>query len=422
VHAVRGQASSERSARAAVPPRCVETPGPGAFHDATGRLRPQRSAYPAEQVAASPFTALGIAPALVRAALHEGYVTPTPVQSETIPSVLAGRDVLGCAQTGTGKTAAYLLPMLQCLDERRLPGVLRALVLAPTRELAAQIAGRVTAYGRNLGLEHTVLYGGVSQRGQERELSRKPAVVVATPGRLLDLMRQKLIDLRTLEVLVLDEADTMLDMGFIHDVRQIIAAMPKQRQTLLFSATMPAPIAALSRTILSDPVRVSVTPRTLAAETVEQAVYFVGKPNKRFLLTKMLSQGGIERALVFTRTKHGADRVARQLVQAGVGAAAIHGNKSQNARERALEAFRSGTTHVLVATDIAARGIDVHGITHVINYDLPNVAESYVHRIGRTGRAGAVGRAISFCDQEERGLLLDIERLIQRRIPVASAP
>ncbi|MBN1606930.1 MAG: DEAD/DEAH box helicase [Polyangiaceae bacterium] len=364
---------------------------------------------------------MGIAPALVGAALHEGYVTPTPVQCETIPSVLAGRDVLGCAQTGTGKTAAYVLPMLQRLDERRLPGVLRALVLAPTRELAAQIAGRVTAYGRNLGLEHTVLYGGVSQRGQERDLSRKPEVVVATPGRLLDLMRQRLVDLRALEILVLDEADTMLDMGFIHDVRQIIAAIPKQRQTLLFSATMPAPIAALSRTILSDPVRVSVTPRTLAAETVEQAVYFVGRPNKRSLLTKVLTQGGIERALVFTRTKHGADRVAKQLVRAGVGAAAIHGNKSQNARERALEAFRRGTTHVLVATDIAARGLDVQGITHVINYDLPNVAESYVHRIGRTGRAGAVGQAISFCDHEERGLLTDIERLIRRRIPVASA-
>ncbi|HWA77371.1 MAG TPA: DEAD/DEAH box helicase [Polyangiaceae bacterium] len=352
--------------------------------------------------------------------LHEGYETPTPIQLQTIPSVLSGRDVLGCAQTGTGKTAAFTLPLLQRLDRSQAPGSVRALVLSPTRELAAQIGSRVAAYGRHLGLRHTVIYGGVAQRAQERELQRKPEVLVATPGRLLDLMRQGLINLRALEILVLDEADTMLDMGFIHDVRQIVAAVPKQRQTLLFSATMPAPIEALSRSILQDPVRVSVTPQTMTAETVEQAVYFVDKPEKRSLLERVLATAGVERALVFTRTKHGADRVAKQLVRAGIEAAAIHGNKSQNARERALEAFRRGKTNVLVATDIAARGIDVQGVSHVINYDLPNVAESYVHRIGRTGRAGAVGQAISFCDQEERRLLVDIERLIRRRIPVGS--
>jgi len=265
-----------------------------------------------------------------------------------------------------------------------------------------------------------VIYGGVAQRAQERELARKPELLVATPGRLLDLMNQRLINLNALEILVLDEADTMLDMGFIHDVRKIVATVPKKRQTLLFSATMPAPIEALSRSILQDPIRVSVTPQTMTAETVEQEVYFVGKPDKRSLLERVLARAGVERALVFTRTKHGADRVAKQLVRAGIEAAAIHGNKSQNARERALDAFRRGKTNVLVATDIAARGIDVQGVSHVINYDLPNVAESYVHRIGRTGRAGAVGQAISFCDQEERRLLVDIERLIRKRIPVGT--
>jgi ATP-dependent RNA helicase RhlE len=373
-----------------------------------------------EQLAASPFSALGITPDLVSAVMSEGYETPTPIQAETIPSVLTGRDLLGCAQTGTGKTAAYLLPLLQRLDQSRAPGSVRALVLAPTRELAAQIGSRVTAYGRHLGLRHAVIYGGVAQRAQERELARKPELLVATPGRLLDLMNQRLVNLSALEILVLDEADTMLDMGFIHDVRKIVATVPRKRQTLLFSATMPAPIEALSRSILQDPIRVSVTPQTITADTVEQEVYFVGKPDKRSLLERVLARAGVERALVFTRTKHGADRVAKQLVRAGIEAAAIHGNKSQNARERALDAFRRGKTNVLVATDIAARGIDVQGVSHVINYDLPNVAESYVHRIGRTGRAGAVGQAISFCDQEERRLLVDIERLIRKRIPVGT--
>jgi ATP-dependent RNA helicase RhlE len=328
---------------------------------------------------------------------------------------------LGCAQTGTGKTAAFLLPILQRLGPSEARGKVRALILTPTRELASQIGSKVSTYGRHFGMRHAVIYGGVPQRAQERELGNRPGLLVATPGRLLDLMRQGYIDLGALEILVLDEADTMLDMGFIHDVRRIVTAMPKQRQTLLFSATMPGAIEALSRSLLSDPVRVSVSPQATTAETVEQAVYFVAKPDKRSLLERVLSRANVERALVFTRTKHGADRVAKQLVQAGIQAAAIHGNKSQNARERALDAFRRGKTNVLVATDIAARGIDVQGVSHVINYDLPNVAESYVHRIGRTGRAGASGNAISFCDQEERRLLLDIERLIRRRIPVGSA-
>ncbi|MGC4093898.1 MAG: DEAD/DEAH box helicase [Polyangiaceae bacterium] len=377
---------------------------------------PPPSKHSDEVVAASAFTALGLIPALVRAVLDEGYETPTPIQAGTIPSVLTGRDLLGCAQTGTGKTASFILPILQRLAASSVRGKLRALVLTPTRELAAQIATRAAAYGRHVGLRHAVIYGGVSQRAQERDLSRRPELLVATPGRLLDLFRQGLIDFSGIEEFVLDEADTMLDMGFIHDVRRIVAEIPVQRQTLLFSATMPPAIEQLSRNILKDPERVSVTPQATTAETVDQAVYFVAKADKRALLEKVLAHG-VERALVFTRTKHGADRVAKQLARAGIEAAAIHGNKSQNARERALEAFRKGTTGVLVATDIAARGIDIRGVSHVVNYELPDVAESYVHRIGRTGRAGASGRALSFCDQEERPLLRDIERLIKKRIP-----
>ncbi|HYO93569.1 MAG TPA: DEAD/DEAH box helicase [Polyangiaceae bacterium] len=374
-----------------------------------------------QDVSDSPFTKLGLVAPLVQAVLQEGYSTPTPIQEQTIPTVLEGRDLLGCAQTGTGKTAAFMLPLLQRLGRVQASGRVRALVLSPTRELAAQISERAGAYGRHFGIRHAVIYGGVSQRAQERELARRPDLLVATPGRLMDLMRQGHVQLKNLEILVLDEADTMLDMGFIHDVRRIIAQVPQARQTLLFSATMPAAIEALARSILNEPARVSVTPQATTAETVEQAVYFVSKPDKRFLLERVLRMNGVERALVFTRTKHGADRVSKQLVHAGIEAAAIHGNKSQNARERALDGFRRGTTPVLVATDIAARGIDVQGISHVINYDLPNVAESYVHRIGRTGRAGAVGRAISFCDHEERSLLVDIERLIRQRIRVGDA-
>jgi ATP-dependent RNA helicase RhlE len=377
---------------------------------------PPVSKHTDEVVAASAFSQLGLIPALVRAVLDEGYETPTPIQAGTIPCVLTGRDLLGCAQTGTGKTAAFMLPILQRLGATPLRGRLRALILTPTRELAAQIATRAAAYGRHVGLRHAVIYGGVSQRAQERELSRRPEILVATPGRLLDLFRQGLLDFGGIEEFVLDEADTMLDMGFIHDVRRIVAEIPKERQTLLFSATMPSAIEQLSRNILRDPERVSVTPQATTAETVEQGVYFVAKADKRALLERVLANG-VERALVFTRTKHGADRVAKQLERAGIGAAAIHGNKSQNARERALEGFRKGTSNVLVATDIAARGIDVRGVSHVVNYELPDAAESYVHRIGRTGRAGASGLAVSFCDQDERPLLRDIERLIKKRIP-----
>jgi ATP-dependent RNA helicase RhlE len=356
---------------------------------------------------------------LVRAINDEGYDKPTPIQTQAIPYVLEGRDLVGCAQTGTGKTAAFVLPLLQRLEGRREPGRIRALVLTPTRELAAQIAERASAYGRHTGLRNTVIYGGVSPRRQETDLARRPDLVVATPGRLIDLMQQGIVNLGAVEIFVLDEADNMLDMGFIHDVRRIVAKLPKARQTLLFSATMPRAIEELSKTILIDPVRVAVTPIATPAETVEQSVYFVAKSDKRMLLDRVLRTTPYERALVFTRTKHGANRVAEQLTKAGIEAAAIHGNKSQNARERALDAFRRGATRVLVATDIAARGIDVEGVSHVINFDLPDVAESYVHRIGRTGRAGATGVAISFCDREERSLLSDVERLIRRRIEVA---
>ncbi len=373
-------------------------------------------------VAASPFSALGLSVPLGRALLDEGYAVPSPVQSEVIPAALAGRDVLAGAQTGTGKTAAFVLPILQQLAADDGPrGAIRALIITPTRELAAQIAERVEAYGRYLDLGHTVIYGGVSQQRQESALRRRPDVLVATPGRLLDLMQQGLVRLDRVQHFVLDEADRMLDMGFVHDVRRITAAVPARRQTLFFSATVPPPIEKLARSLLSDPVRVAIQPRVTTAESVEQSVIFVEKADKRRLLEDMLGDDAVERAIVFTRTKHGANRLSQQLSKAGIGAEAIHGNKSQNARERALGMFKSGRTRVLVATDVAARGIDVDGISHVINFDLPNVAESYVHRIGRTGRAGAKGQAISFCARDERGLLTDIERLIRCRLRVQAA-
>ncbi len=370
------------------------------------------------RVAASPFSSLGLRPELVRALLEEGYETPSPVQVEVIPSALAGRDVLGAAQTGTGKTAAFVLPILQQLEASppRERGI-RALILTPTRELAAQIGERIGTYGHYLSRTHAVIYGGVSQRKQEEALARTPDILVATPGRLLDLMQQGFVRLSSITHYVLDEADRMLDMGFVHDVRRVTAALPTARQTLFFSATIPAAIDTLARSMLTNPVRVSVTPTVTTAVTVEQSVMFVAKADKRALLERVLSEGDVERAIVFTRTKHGANRLAEQLGRAGIVAAAIHGNKSQGARERALEGFRAGALKVLVATDLAARGIDVDGISHVINFELPNVAESYVHRIGRAGRAGALGRAISFCDGEERELLSDIERLIRRRLP-----
>jgi ATP-dependent RNA helicase RhlE len=361
----------------------------------------------------------------VRAVRAEGYPAPTPIQERAIPHVLAGKDVLGCAQTGTGKTAAFALPILQRLAalhparaEHHGARPIRVLVLSPTRELASQIGDSFGAYGRHVGFRHAVVFGGVGQDAQTRALRRGIDILVATPGRLLDLMGQGFVRFEGLEVLVLDEADRMLDMGFIHDVRRVIAALPRKRQTLLFSATMPRDIEDLARSILSAPVRVEVTPQATTVDSVDQSVYFVETQKKRALLEELLRDPRVTRALVFTRTKHGANRLARLLERASLRAEVIHGNKSQNARERALEGFKTGQTRVLVATDIAARGIDVEGISHVINYDLPNVPESYVHRIGRTARAGASGIAISLCDGEERAYLHDIEKLIRRQIRV----
>ncbi len=371
----------------------------------------------AQAIAASPFSALGVAAPLVRAVLDEHYTETTPVQAEVLPHALAGRDVLAAAQTGTGKTAAFILPILQHLSASR-EAVIRGLILTPTRELAAQIAESASTYGRYLEVSHTVIYGGVNQRRQEIALQGLPELVVATPGRLLDLLHQKLIRLDHVTHFVLDEADRMLDMGFVHDVRRIVALLPKKRQTLFFSATIAPAVETLARGMLADPVRVSITPAVTTAERVDQSVIFVAQTQKRGLLETVLRDATVQRALVFTRTKHGANRLSEQLDRAGIGSAAIHGNKTQGARERALDGFRRGTTRVLVATDVAARGIDVEGVSLVVNYDMPNVAESYVHRIGRTGRAGASGRAISFCDSAERSLLVDIERYIRRRLPV----
>jgi len=370
---------------------------------------------------ASPFRALGLSRPIVQALIAEGYTAPTPIQAEVIPHALAGRDVLGCAPTGTGKTAAFVLPTLEALAASERNGRIRALVVTPTRELAAQIAERVSVYGRHRGARYAVVYGGVGQRGQEMALSRSPDILIATPGRLLDLMQQGLVRLDGVSHLVLDEADRMLDMGFIHDVRRICAAIPSKRQTLLFSATIPTDIQALANGMLVDPARVSVTPEVTTAEKVAQSVMFVPHRQKRAVLERMLRKDGVERALVFTRTKRGANRLSEELERAGIQSAAIHGNKSQGQRERALEGFRRGTTRVLVATDVAARGIDVDGVSHVFNFDLPNVAESYVHRIGRTGRAGAAGSAVSLCDPiVERSLLRDIERLIRQRLAVVA--
>jgi ATP-dependent RNA helicase RhlE len=370
------------------------------------------------------FSDLNLLPALLKAVAEEGYDVPTPIQQQAIPYVLEGRDLLGCAQTGTGKTAAFALPILQRLEAAPPPAnsrtkrPIRVLVLTPTRELAAQIGESFATYGRHLRFKHTVIFGGVGQLSQEWALAAGPEILVATPGRLLDLCGQGKVSLRDLEVFVLDEADRMLDMGFIHDVRRVITMIPERRQTLFFSATMPPDIMDLSARILTDPARVAVTPIASTAEKIQQHVYFVDKGNKRALLEHLLKDPVIERVLVFTRTKHGANRVAEHLVKARVNAEAIHGNKSQNARERALSGFKNGTVRVLVATDIAARGIDIDGVTHVINFDLPEVPESYVHRIGRTARAGASGIAFSFCDGEEKSLLWAIERLIRMKVAI----
>ncbi len=368
------------------------------------------------------FSDLNLLPDISSALESCGYEAPTPIQAQAIPPMLAGRDLVACAQTGTGKTAAFAIPVLQQLTTRPGPRKIRALVLSPTRELATQIGQSFADYGKNLRQRHSVIFGGVSQFRQERDLARSPSIVVATPGRLLDLMKQGIISLADVELLVLDEADRMLDMGFLPDVRRIVDQLPRERQTVLFSATMPSAIRQLVQKMLRDPAEVAVTPVASTAGTITQGVYHVGRDEKRALLERVLSDAAVDRALVFTRTKRGADRIAKQLAGARIGAVAIHGNKSQNARERALGSFREGSTRVLVATDIAARGLDVEGISHVINYDLPNVPESYVHRIGRTGRAGADGHAVSFCDAEERKLLRDIERLIRKNIPVCEPP
>lgn len=367
------------------------------------------------------FTDLNLIDPLLRAIHAEGYTTPTPIQEQAIPLILAGRDLIGCAQTGTGKTAAFALPILQHLAKPtavRQRGVIRALILSPTRELATQIADSFHAYGRNQRTRGLVIFGGVSQVPQVRALRGGPEIIVATPGRLLDLMNQGYINLSAVEIFVLDEADRMFDMGFIHDVRRIVSAVPAKRQTLLFSATMPPDIQALAETILVDPVRVEVTPPATTVEKIEQSVFFVEKQDKRALLQHLLGDDAVKRALVFTRTKHGANKLAEQLDRASIGAEAIHGDKSQGARERALSNFKTGRTRVLIATDLASRGIDVDGVTHVINFDLPNEPESYVHRIGRTARAGASGIAFSFCDADERPFLRQIERITRQRVPV----
>ncbi len=368
------------------------------------------------------FSELGLAEPILRAVTTEGYTIPTPIQAQAIPLVLEGRDLFGCAQTGTGKTAAFALPILHRLHAARpQQGTgrrIRTLVLSPTRELAAQIAESFSAYGRNTPLRNAVIFGGVNQNPQVKALRNGIDILVATPGRLLDLMNQGHVDLRAVEIFVLDEADRMLDLGFFPDIRKIVARLTTERQTLLFSATMPDDIRQLAHTILRDPVNVHVAPVSAAADRIEQGVYHVAKRNKGALLRHLLRETPGSRSLVFTRTKRGADRVVKDLSIAGIRASAIHGNKSQTQRERALDAFRANRLPVLVATDIAARGIDVDGVSHVFNYDVPEVAETYVHRIGRTARAGASGIALSFCDPEERGNLRAIERLIRRAIEV----
>jgi ATP-dependent RNA helicase RhlE len=381
-----------------------------------------------EAITALPnFSDLGLSAPILGALAAEGYAAPTPIQFQAIPPVLGGRDLCGIAQTGTGKTAAFALPILQRLaavPQRTAPRTCRALVLSPTRELASQIADSFRTYGAGMPLSTAVVFGGVPIGPQRQKLARGVDILVATPGRLLDLIDTRSLTLSSVQVLVLDEADRMLDLGFIHALKRIVKLVPRQRQTLLFSATMPRPIAALAEDYLNDPVKVVVAPSATTVERVEQGVVFVPGDRKRELLATLLHDPVFERVLVFTRTKHGADRVVRHLVSAGLEATAIHGNKSQPQRERALAGFRDGHTRVLVATDIAARGIDVDGVSHVINFELPNVPEDYVHRIGRTARAGAAGIAIAFCSDEERPYLRDIEKLTRcalRAIPVPSA-
>ncbi|AYD46614.1 DEAD/DEAH box helicase [Arachidicoccus soli] len=365
------------------------------------------------------FKNLSIIDPILKALEAEGYSSPTPIQSQAIPLVLERKDVLGCAQTGTGKTAAFAIPILQILytAKRAVQGI-KVLILTPTRELAIQIDESFASYGRYTGISHTVIFGGVSQLHQTNKLKNGVDVLIATPGRLLDLMGQGFINLKHLEIFVLDEADRMLDMGFIHDVKKVILKLPANRQTLFFSATMPPEIQKLADALLSNPAQVAVTPPSSTVDKIEQSLYYTNKADKPKLLLHLLKKYSIETALVFARTKHGADKVVKILHQANIKAAAIHGNKSQNNRQNALKGFKSGEINVLVATDIAARGIDIDDLKYVFNYDLPNVRETYVHRIGRTGRAGNAGTAISFCDLEERTELKDIQKLISKNIPV----
>ncbi|HQR00594.1 MAG TPA: DEAD/DEAH box helicase [Ferruginibacter sp.] len=370
------------------------------------------------------FTKLHLIDPILKALEAEGYQSPTPIQAQSIPYVLEGRDLLGCAQTGTGKTAAFAIPILQLLynqkQEERGPRKIKTLILTPTRELAIQIDESFAAYGKHTGLSHAVIFGGVSQLPQVNILRKGIDILVATPGRLLDLISQGYIDLKDLKIFVLDEADRMLDMGFIHDVKRVITKLPAKRQTLFFSATMPPEIQKLADVLLTRPAKVEVTPVSSTAEAIDQSLYFVEKKDKPSLLLHLLNNSSISSVLVFTRTKHGADKVVKFLHRSHIASAAIHGNKSQNARQNALSNFKSGKIRVLVATDIAARGIDIDDLSHVINFELPDVPETYVHRIGRTGRAGNSGIAFSFCGADERDALKDIQKLIGKNIPVVN--
>lgn len=369
------------------------------------------------------FNNLQLIEPILKALTKEGYTDPTPIQSQAIPAILQRKDVLGCAQTGTGKTAAFTIPILQLMQEQKDLQIEngkrgQALILTPTRELAIQIGESIEAYGRFLKLKHTVIFGGVSQYKQVLDIRNGVDFIVATPGRLLDLMQQKILYLNNIQFFVLDEADRMLDMGFVQDVKRIISKLPVKRQTLFFSATMPNEIQQLANILLTNPVKVEVTPSSSTVEIIQQSVYYAEKNNKQALLVHLLKDASIETVLVFTQMKYAADRLTAQLNKAGIRTEAIHGNKSQNARQRALENFKNRKTRVLVATDIAARGIDIDELTHVVNYELPNIPETYVHRIGRTGRAGASGTAISFCDWSEKIYLRDIQKLIQKDIDV----
>jgi ATP-dependent RNA helicase RhlE len=371
------------------------------------------------------FNNLQLIEPVLQALSKEGYSTPTPIQEQSIPAILQKRDLLGCAQTGTGKTAAFTIPILQLMHLQRQQSQqkqrrIQTLILTPTRELAIQIGESIEAYGRFLSLRHKVIFGGVPQYSQVQAIRSGVDIIVATPGRLLDLMQQRVISLSDIQYFVLDEADRMLDMGFVHDVKRIIAKLPVKRQTLFFSATMPKEIKQLADMLLTNPVKVEVTPESPTVEVIEQSVYFVEKQNKQSLLIQLLKDNTIETLLVFTQMKHAADKLSRSLNNAGIRTEAIHGNKSQNARQDALKNFKNRKTRVLVATDIAARGIDIDELTHVLNYELPNVPETYIHRIGRTGRAGAGGIAISFCDWSEKVLLSDIQKLIKKTIPVVT--